>query len=83
VSAAYPSPGSTTELFYTFVGLADLPDGADGTGGLISEAEDIRSHLMEWADFDAALNAGRFRLMPLLVAGHWLARNRDGLRASA
>ncbi|MCF2870491.1 NUDIX domain-containing protein [Octadecabacter sp. G9-8] len=83
VSAAYPSPGSTTELFYTYIGIADLPDGANGTGGLVAEAEDIRSHIMTWAEFDAALNAGKFRLMPLLVAGLWLARNRDRLRASA
>jgi len=83
VSAAYPSPGSTTEHFFIYVGLADLPDGSAGLGGKLSEAEDIRSQIMDWADFDKALNAGEFRLLPLLVAGHWLARNRDGLRTSA
>jgi hypothetical protein len=83
VSAAYPSPGSTTEHFYVFIGITDLPDGAEGIAGKLSEAEDIRSQVMDWADFDLALNAGEFRLLPLLVAGHWLARNRDGLRASA
>jgi ADP-ribose pyrophosphatase len=83
VSAAYPSPGSTTEHFFIYVGIADLPDGSAGVGGKLSEAEDIRSQIMDWADFDKALNAGEFRLLPLLVAGHWLARNRDGLRASA
>jgi nudix-type nucleoside diphosphatase (YffH/AdpP family) len=83
VSAAYPSPGSTTEHLYVYLGLCDLPDGTEGVGGEASEAEDIRSHLMEWSEFDRALNAGEFRLLPLIVAGHWLARNRDGLRASA
>lgn len=83
VAAAYPSPGSTTEQFYLYIGMCDLPDGTAGVGGEVSEAEDIRSHLMEWADFDSAMNAGDFRLLPLLVAGHWLARNRDSLRASA
>jgi nudix-type nucleoside diphosphatase (YffH/AdpP family) len=83
VSAAYPSPGSTTEHFFIYVGIADLPDGSAGVGGKLSEAEDIRSQIMDWEDFDKALNAGEFRLLPLLVAGHWLARNRDGLRASA
>ena len=83
VSAAYPSPGSSTERFFVYIGITDLPDGSNGTGGLASEAEDIRSHLMEWADFDNDLNAGRFRLLPLVVAGHWLARNRDSLRATA
>ena len=83
VSAAYPSPGSTTEHFFIYIGIADLPDGSAGVGGKLSEAEDIRSQIMDWEDFDKALNAGEFRLLPLLVAGHWLARNRDGLRASA
>lgn len=83
VSAAYPSPGTTTEHFFLYVGLCDLPDGAAGLGGLESEAEDIRSYVMDWADFDRRLNAGDFRLLPLLVAGHWLARNRDGLRNGA
>jgi len=83
VSAAYPSPGTTTEHFFVYVGLCDLPDGASGLGGKLDEAEDIRSHVMDWADFDVALNAGAFRLLPLIVAGHWLARNRDDLRASA
>ncbi len=83
VSAAYPSPGTTTEYFFVYVGMCDLSDDTAGLGGLSSEAEDIRSHVMDWADFDAALNAGAFKLLPLLVAGHWLARNRDGLRASA
>jgi ADP-ribose pyrophosphatase len=83
VSAAYPSPGSTTEHFFIYVGMTDLPDGSAGVGGNLSESEDIRSQVMDWADFDKALNAGEFRLLPLLVAGHWLARNRDALRTAA
>ena len=82
VSAAYPSPGTTTEHFHVYVGLCDLPDDSAGIGGEVDENEDIRSHLMEWDDFDRALNAGEFRLLPLIVAGHWLARNRESLRAS-
>lgn len=83
VSAAYPSPGTTTEHFFVYVGMCDLPDGIEGIGGEVDEAEDIRSHVMDWAEFDRALNAGKFRLLPLLVAGHWLARNRAALRAAA
>ena len=81
VSAAYPSPGTTTEHFYVYVGLCDLPDGVEGIGGEEDEAEDIRSYVMSWDEFDAALNRGDFRLLPLIVAGHWLARNRDALKA--
>jgi nudix-type nucleoside diphosphatase (YffH/AdpP family) len=83
VSAAYPSPGTTTEHFYVYVGLCDLPDGIEGIGGEEDEAEDIRSHVMSWDDFDTALNAGKFRLLPLIVVGHWLARNRAALRGTA
>lgn len=82
VSAAYPSPGSSSERFFVYIGETDLPDGTAGQGGLASEAEDIRSHVMSWSDFDRALNAGDFRLLPLVVAGHWLARNRDRLRGA-
>lgn len=83
VSAAYPSPASSTEHLYVYVGIADLPDGSAGIAGVASEAEDIRSHLIDWADFDDALNAGKYRLLPMFVAGHWLARNRARLRDGA
>lgn len=83
IAAGYASPGTTTEHFQIFLGVADLPDDLPGLGGKFDEDEDIRSHLMDWADFDARLVAGGFRLVPLELAGHWLARNRDRLRASA
>ena len=83
VATAYPSPGSSTEVFNLFVGLCDLPDDITGIGGELAEDEDIRSHLLSWDEFDARLNAGGFRVLPLIAAGHWLARNREGLRASA
>lgn len=82
ISAAYPSPASTTELLFVFLGITDLPDGSEGIAGETSEAEDIRSHVLDWADFDAGLNSGKYNLLPLFVAGHWLARNRDRLRAA-
>ncbi len=83
ISAAYPSPGTTTEHFFVFLGLCSLPDDIAGLGGEAEEAEDIRSHVMEWEDFDRSLNQGDFRLLPLIVAGHWLARNRASLRPNA
>ncbi len=83
VSEVYPSPGTTSEYFFIYVGLCDLPDDTEGVGGLVSEAEDIRSQVLDWATFDRSLTAGDVRLLPLLAAGHWLARNRDRLRAAA
>ncbi len=83
VAESYCSPGNSSEFFYIYVGLADLPDNSTGIGGLDSENEDIRSHLlsfdalMEMCDAQQAANA------PLVLAAYWLARHRDRLRAKA
>lgn len=80
VAQVYASPGDSTEFFYIYVGLADLPDQATGVHGLDSENEDIRSHLisfdalMDMVDTLQAANA------PLVIAAYWLARHRDRLR---
>ncbi|MEF9601861.1 NUDIX domain-containing protein, partial [Paracoccus sp. PXZ] len=42
----YPSPGAMAEYLYLYVGIADLPDDSAGLGGLATEDEDIRSHLI-------------------------------------
>ncbi|MEO1797352.1 MAG: NUDIX domain-containing protein [Pseudomonadota bacterium] len=83
VARCYPSPGAMTEFLYIYVGEADLPDGAAQMGGLEEEAEDIRSHILEYATFEARLDSGGFNVGPLIIAGQWLARNRARLRASA
>ncbi|HHL22619.1 MAG TPA: NUDIX domain-containing protein, partial [Aliiroseovarius sp.] len=49
VADYYPSPGVDSEFFYTFVGLADLASHREGIGGLASEHEDIRSHVIPFA----------------------------------
>lgn len=83
VAECYASPGTSTEFFYSYVGIADLPDDVTGVGGLASEDEDIRSHLMSFevlmqmADGQEAGNA------PLVLAAYWLARHRDRLRTEA
>lgn len=80
VAEVYATPGDSTEFFYIYVGLADLPDKATGVHGLDSENEDIRSHLMSFdalmdmVDTMQAVNA------PLVIAAYWLARHRDRLR---
>lgn len=81
--ALYPSPGSTSEFHHYFIGLCDLPDDAAGLGGLDSEAEDIRTHLMEAGDLFAMTRAGQIRNAPLAILSLWLELNHDhpGLRA--
>lgn len=83
VAQTYASPGCSTEYYYVYLAIADLPDDIIGTGGLDSEDEDIRSHLygfdalMQMVDDMQAANA------PLVLAALWLARHRDRLRACA
>lgn len=84
VAECYPSPGGSSSFFYIYVGFADLPDTLIGSGGgLDSEAEDIRSHLI---DFDVLMKMSEtcaIRNAPLALAALWLARHRDRLRALA
>ncbi|MEM9350055.1 MAG: NUDIX domain-containing protein, partial [Pseudomonadota bacterium] len=79
-SSNYPSPGALTEYLHIFVGIADLPDGIGGIGGLESEAEDIRSTVLPFDEFDARLDKGGLNVGPLIIAGLWLARHRERLR---
>ncbi|MEL7300040.1 MAG: NUDIX domain-containing protein [Pseudomonadota bacterium] len=81
VSRSYPSPGAMSEFLHIFVGIADLPDAAQGLGGAAAEDEDIRSTLLDYADFEARLDGGGLNVGPLIIAGHWLARNRERLRS--
>lgn len=78
---AYPSPGTVAEYLYSYVGIADLPDGIAGTAGLLTEAEDIRSHLLSFDRLMALVDTGEVNSMPLILLAYWLARNRERLRA--
>lgn len=81
--ACYPSPGAVTEYLYHFIGIADLPDGITGIGGVAEEAEDIRSHLIGYHDLMALVESGEADNAPLILLALWLARTREGLRAAA
>lgn len=83
VGEFYPSPGAVTEYIVSYIGLVDLPEGSNGLHGLETEAEDIRTHLLE---FDAAMEAleqGYIRNGPLFASILWLSTRRAELRASA
>lgn len=81
VSEGYPSPGTSSEYYYTYVGICDIPDDAAGTAGLAEENEDIRTHVLSFETFMEYVDSNRILTMPLILLGHWLARNRDRLRA--
>ncbi|MFT6674320.1 MAG: nudix-type nucleoside diphosphatase (YffH/AdpP family) [Sulfitobacter sp.] len=80
IAQVYASPGNASEFYYIFLGLADLPDDITGTGGLEGEAEDIRSHVMGFADLMALVDGIHAANAPLVLSAYWLARHRDGLR---
>lgn len=82
IGSGYSSPGDSTNHFHMFCAPCALPASAAGIGGLMAEAENIRSHVLPFASFLDLLDGGRLNVVPLQAMGHWLARHRDGLRAA-
>ncbi|WP_083687076.1 NUDIX domain-containing protein [Roseovarius nanhaiticus] len=80
IASYYCTPGYSTEYFHNFVGLADLPDDLPRLGGLASEAEDIRIHLIGFADAMRLIETGEADNGPLILSLLWLARERATLR---
>lgn len=80
IAEVYASPGNSTEFYYIFLGLADLPDAAEGFGGLPEEGEDIRAHVLSFDDLMALVEGFGAANAPLGLAAFWLARHRDRLR---
>lgn len=80
VAGYYPSPGAVTEYLYSYVALADLPDGAAGVFGVEGEAEDIRGHLVDFARFMDLVAGGEVDNGPLVLTALWLQRERGRLR---
>ncbi|MEM6742266.1 MAG: NUDIX domain-containing protein [Pseudomonadota bacterium] len=79
----YPSPGSTTQFFYTFLAEADL-SGVPETGalgGLETEAEEILSRVVPFSAAMAMADDGGVDCGPALTLLLWLARHRERLRA--
>lgn len=83
ISTHYCTPGYSTEVFHLFLGLCDLPDVAQGQGGLETENEDIRSHVIDFDRAMALLRSGEANNGPLVLSLIWLERERARLRASA
>lgn len=75
----YPSPGALSEKATLFWASADT-EGVGGVHGLDHEHEDIRVHVLEFAEAMQALQDGCVRSATGLVALQWLALNRERLR---
>lgn len=83
IHQGYASPGCSMEYYYSYLALSDLPDDLAAVGGLKSEAEDIRSHLLSFEAVMALFEQGELRVMPVAMAVLWLAQNRERLRRDA
>ena len=79
ISSHYCSPGCSTEYFHLFLGLCDLPDTGHGHGGLAAEHEDIRTHVLGFAEAMQLLETGEADNGPLVLSLLWLVRERDFL----
>lgn len=80
IGGYYCTPGYSTEYFHNFVGLADLPDDLPRLGGLESEAEDIRIHILSFDDAMGLLETGEADNGPLILSLLWLQAARARLR---
>ncbi|MEM8775778.1 MAG: NUDIX domain-containing protein [Pseudomonadota bacterium] len=83
MSTHYCSPGCSTEVFHCYLGLCDLPDASSGAGGLETEQEDIRTHVMSFSDAQALMQSGEINIGPLFLMLLWLERERARLRSMA
>lgn len=81
--ACYASPGSATDYFHCYLGHCALEDDSAYSGGLASESEDLRLHVVDYDRAMGLLDSGEIDAGPLVGMLLWLARHRDRLRAAA
>jgi nudix-type nucleoside diphosphatase (YffH/AdpP family) len=84
VAGYYPSPAGKAEYLYSFIGLADLPDGwTSAASGVADEHEDIRTHVLSFDALMQLVETGEVENGPLLILALFLARRRPRLRGAA
>ena len=83
MTQGYAAPGYSTEFYHCFLAICDLPEASGGIGGLASEHEDIRSHVLPFEAAMALLDSGEINTAPLVMMLLWLARHRPELRREA
>ena len=79
VAQSYPSPGISTEFFHQYIGIVSLPKETNLVSGLESEAEDIRSHIFSYEEFNKMIVEGEINVGPAILLGLWLSKNRKSL----
>jgi len=76
------SPGGTSECTTLFVGRTDSCGLAGAVCGLASESEDIRVHVVAFADALAMIADGRLCSAMPIIAIQWLALNKQRVDAT-
>lgn len=83
MTSHYCSPGCSTEFYHCYLGLADLPETGEGRGGLETENEDIRTHVLSFERAMALVESGEANVGPLVLMLLWLQRERPRLRSAS
>jgi ADP-ribose pyrophosphatase len=79
ISQYFPSPGGSDERVYLYVGRCDSSN-AGGVHGLAEEGEDIKVHVLSFAEALQAVKDGTINNAASIIALQWLALNRDEVR---
>ena len=72
----YACPGNATDHFYAYLGLCDLPEDRPEAGGLESEQEDLRLHVLPFEEAIRLIETGEANAMPMISMLLWLDRWR-------
>ena len=83
IASCYPSPGASSEFYYMYAAITDLPDDASGIAGVEAEGENIRSHILSFDTLMEMVRRNDITVAPLVACAYWLAVNRDRLRREA
>ncbi|HMV13214.1 MAG TPA: NUDIX domain-containing protein [Nitrosomonas sp.] len=74
------SPGGTSERIALYCGRVEANHIVGGFYGIEDEGEDIKVHVMPFAEALSLLNTGKIAAASAIIALQWLALNRDSVR---
>jgi ADP-ribose pyrophosphatase len=81
IGGYFVSPGDSSQFVHLLCGRVALDHDGGSVHGLATEAEDIRTLVLDAGTALAWLDAGRIASSPAVVALNWLGRMRAELRA--
>lgn len=70
----YPSAGACNEIFHLYAAQANLPT-EGGIFGMLDEGENIKLHILKYADLEVLFQSQRLRNAPLIMALQWLKQH--------